>query len=233
VTSDELDRELLGQVGLFRELAEAELDTVLAAARVRRAPAGGAYFHQDQKADALYVLLSGRVRLTQDAADGQQVVVRFAGAGEMLGCGAVFDGSGYPATAEVTEAGRALVWDREAVASLMQRIPRLALNALEIQGGHLREMQARNRELATERVERRIARALLRLARQAGRRVPQGVKIEFPLTRQDLAQITGTTLYTVSRTLSAWEKQGLVSLGREQVVICKPHGLVTIAEDLQ
>jgi CRP-like cAMP-binding protein len=86
--------------------------------------------------------------------------------------------------------------------------------------------------VATERVERRIAHALLRLVRQAGRRVEAGVEIDFPLSRQDVAEMTGTTLHTVSRTLSAWESQGIVESGRQQVVIRKPHALVAIAEDL-
>ena len=61
---------------------------------------------------------------------------------------------------------------------------------------------------------------------------PEGVWIDLPLTRQDLAEMTGTTLFTVSRTLSAWEEKGLVVLGRERVIIRFPHGLVSIAEDL-
>jgi len=113
----------------------------------------------------------------------------------------------------------------------MERLPKLALNAPAIQGRHLREIQARCRELATERVERRIARAVLRLARRAGRRVPEGVRVEFPSSRQDIAEITATTLYTVSRTLSGWENRGLVTLGRQEVVIRDPHGLVALAED--
>ncbi len=73
---------------------------------------------------------------------------------------------------------------------------------------------------------------MLRLARQAVRRVEEGVRIEFPVSRQDIAEITGTTLYTVSRTLSGWEKKGLVALGRERVVIRELHALVSIAKDL-
>ena len=84
----------------------------------------------------------------------------------------------------------------------------------------------------TERVERRIAHALLRLAQDAGRRVEGGVEIDFPLSRQDLAQMTGTTLFTVSRTLIAWEAQGLIATGRRRVVIRQPHRLVRIGEDL-
>jgi CRP-like cAMP-binding protein len=96
----------------------------------------------------------------------------------------------------------------------------------------LRQFQDRLRELATERVERRLARMLLRLARQSGQKVTGGILIDLPLSRQNLAEMIGTTLYTVSRILSQWEAHGLVETGRERVVIRRPHGLVVIADDL-
>ncbi len=94
------------------------------------------------------------------------------------------------------------------------------------------EMQDRFRELATERVAQRVARALLRLVRQAGRRTEEGVLIDLPLSRRDLAELTGTTLFTVSRVLSEWEAAGTVRTGRRRVIVRSPHALVAIAEDL-
>jgi CRP-like cAMP-binding protein len=67
---------------------------------------------------------------------------------------------------------------------------------------------------------------------QAGRRVENGILIDFPVSRQDIAEMTGTTLHTVSRTLSAWQERGVVELGRQKLTVCDPHGLVMIAEDL-
>jgi CRP-like cAMP-binding protein len=84
----------------------------------------------------------------------------------------------------------------------------------------------------TERVERRVARALLRLVQEAGRRVDTGLEIDFPISRQDIAEMTGTTLFTVSRLLSAWEERGIVKSGRQHIVLTKPHALVAIAEDI-
>jgi CRP-like cAMP-binding protein len=110
--------------------------------------------------------------------------------------------------------------------------PKLALNAVRMMADHVLEFQERFSQLATERVERRLARSILRLASQAGRKIEDGVLIDLPLSRQDLAEMNGTTLYTVSRIMSQWEEQGLVRLGRERVVIRFPHGLVRIAEDL-
>ena len=114
----------------------------------------------------------------------------------------------------------------------MERFPRIAINGLRLVSQRWHEVEERYRELATERVERRIAQTLLRLVRQVGRRVENGVLIDLPLTRQDLADMTGTTHYTVSRILSQWEQEKLIETGRGRVLICYPHGLAHIAEDL-
>jgi len=84
-------------------------------------------------------------------------------------------------------------------------------------------------EMATQQVEQRIANALLRLINQTGRKVAAGIEIDFPITRQDLSEMTGSTLHTVSRTLSAWEKQGMVASGRKRITVCEPHQLVLLA----
>jgi CRP-like cAMP-binding protein len=86
-------------------------------------------------------------------------------------------------------------------------------------------------EMSSEQVEQRIARAVLRLIAQAGRQTPDGIEIDFPITRQDIADMTGTTLHTVSRTLSAWEGEGLVRGGRQKVIVTDPHGLMLVAEN--
>jgi len=103
--------------------------------------------------------------------------------------------------------------------------PRLAANALEVVGTQTQEMLHRLREFAMDPVERRIARALLRLVGQAGRRVGAGLEIDFPLSRQDIAEMTGTTLYTVSRTLREWERRGVVQSARRRVVVRDPARL--------
>lgn len=95
----------------------------------------------------------------------------------------------------------------------------------------LRYAESRIQALQTERVERRIARALLRLVDRTGVQTEEGLEIGVPITRQSLADLCGTTLSTASRTLSAWDRQGIISAGRERVTILKPHTLVAIAED--
>jgi CRP-like cAMP-binding protein len=144
----------------------------------------------------------------------------------------VFGDTAYPASAETVEETIVLGWDNETMIQLIGQYPCLGLNILHLLSVRLQELQDRLREMSTERVERRIARALLRLVSQLGRKAETGVLIDLPLSRQDLANMTGTTLYTVSRILSRWEGEGIIESGREKVLIKHPPRLVMIAEDL-
>ena len=145
--------------------------------------------------------------------------------------GAVRSEAVYPATAQALEASTALALESSFLHEMIETRPYLSFDLMQLMTGYIQEMQSRYRELATEKVERRIARALLRLTAQMGIKTLEG-DIELTFSRQDLAEISGTTLFTVSRILSEWERQGLVETGRERVVIRNPHGIVRIAEEL-
>jgi CRP-like cAMP-binding protein len=112
---------------------------------------------------------------------------------------------------------------------LVALYPSLAVQAMQALGARLQDTQNQVMDLATQNVEQRIAGAVLKLAREAGRTTENGVLIDFPLSRQDLAEMTGATLHTVSRTLSAWEAKGLVACGRQRVALLDEKGLAAIA----
>jgi CRP-like cAMP-binding protein len=231
----EVERETqaaLESCPLFAGLAGDALEDVAAQGVGRTVERRAVIFVEGDPADAFYVVLAGRLKLTQTGADGHEIIVRYVGPKEMCAVVALSPDDTYPVTAEAVETSRLVLWPRERLQELVLRHPRLALNATRLLSARMRELTARLRELATERVARRVARALLRLARQTGKRVEGGVLLDLPLSREDLAAMTGTTLYTVSRLLAEWEREGIVEVGRERVVIRYPHGLVTIAEDL-
>lgn len=218
---------------LLAGLTPAEAERVRSAARVQHKRSGEIFFLQGDPADAVYSISSGRVRLSQVTAEGNQILLRVIGPGTVFGAIALAKVDTFPVTAEAADDCAVLVWPKANLMSLIEQMPKLALNALQLMAGHVVEFQDRFREMATQRVERRLARTLLRLASQTGLKTDEGVLIDMALTRQDLAEMTGTTLFTVSRILSQWESQGLVRSGRELVVIRHPHGLVKIAEDLE
>jgi CRP-like cAMP-binding protein len=223
----------LAELQMVSGLTDAQVEKVILRGRVKRVESGTFLFQEQDPAGQVYVLTQGKIRLSQVTPEGQQVIMRYASPVEEFGLIAVLTDSSYPVSAQTVEDCTLMVWDEAAVKDLMAAYPRLALNIIRVLSDRIEEFQERIRVMSTERVERRIARALLRLARQTGRKVEAGVLIDMPLSRQDLAEMTGTTLFTVSRVLSQWESVGLVQSGREQVIVRFPHGLVRIAEDLR
>lgn len=225
-------KEIALKCALLHGLTPEECAAFLEAGRERQVPADTFLFHQDDEADLFYILLEGAVRLSQVTLEGHQVIVHHVSPGEGFGIIVALSHVPYPVSAETLEPCLVLSWDAETTKRLMLACPQLAINGMEMLAGHFVQVQDRFRELATQRVERRIAHALLRLVRQVGKRTASGILIDLPLSRQDLAEMTGTTVYTTSRILAQWEKDGWIATGREQVTLVKPHQLVAVAEDL-
>jgi CRP-like cAMP-binding protein len=225
-----VDRSVVAQLPLFGGLAPDALDTLLREAQSILYPKGGNVFQQDEEAHSFFVLLHGHLRVYKLTPDGQQVVVRFVAPGEVFGVATAIGRTTYPATAAAVVDSIALVWPSAAWPRLIAQHPTLAVNALQTVGSRLQDAHTRVVEMSTEQVEQRIAHTLLRLTRQAGRKVEAGLQIDFPISRQDVAEMTGATLHTVSRVLSAWEAKGLVEGGRQKITLRDPHRLFTLAE---
>lgn len=224
----------LRRVSVFRDATDEDLQLFAEKGILRSIEEGEFFFFQGDPATYLYVLVSGRAKLLQTNQVGQQVNLRVINEWQMFGAlGAVRDDAVYPATAQSLGPSTALAIESSFLKEMMKSRPHLNINLMQLMTGYIMEMQERYRELATERVERRIALTVLRLAGQIGRRTEgQGLMVELPLSRQDVAEAAGTTIYTVSRVLADWERRGLVEAGRERVVIRNPHGLVQISEGL-
>lgn len=215
---------------LFEGFAPGEPDRLLAAGVPRVLRRGEVLFREGEPAEALFLVEAGRIKLTQLTPEGQEVVMRYLAPGDVFAAVALFEGSAYPVTAQATERTRVRGWPRAVLGSLVREHPRLEPNLLRIVSSHTREALSRVRELATETVARRLARTLLRLGQQIGEKDGDGsVRLER-ITQQEIAGITGTTLYTVSRTLAEWEGQGLVETGRQRLRIRDAARLRDVAE---
>ena len=225
------DLELFARTELFQGIPADVAGGLQAAATRKRVAAGEVLFQQGDAATFLFLVIAGRLRASQMTQDGQQIIIRYIGPGEIAGYTALAGGDTHPGTVSAVDHSHLIGWTSAVIRQAMERHPVLAMNAVALLGRRYHEMQVRLRELSTERVERRIGHTLLRLAHQSGRRTVHGIEIAFPLSRQDLAEMAGTTLHTVSRTLSGWEEKGIVNCGRRRVVLCKPHALVAIADE--
>jgi len=225
-----LDRSIIARLSLFEGLEPADLDSILRDARSVRFAKETAIFEQEAEARSFYVLLAGHIRVVRATPDGRQVIARYISEGEIFGVAAALGRLTYPATAIAAVDCVVLVWPNAVWPDLSSRFPALAAGTFKTVGARLQDTQARVMELATEQVEQRVASALLRLVKQTGRKTDAGIEIDFPISRQDIAEMTGTTLHTVSRLLSAWEERGIIVSGRQRVTITDAHRLVMLAE---
>lgn len=214
---------------LFEGMAEGAIAAVMRGARTHRLRKGDGVFAAGEPAARCHLLIEGRVKIVQTGADGAQMLLRFIGPGDVFGAIAALSGQEYPGDAVAISDGTEASWSTPELRRQMLLAPRLAMNLLTVAGLRLQELQQRMREVATEPVEQRVAHALLRLARQAGHSVDLGMAIDLPLRRQDIAEMTGTTLYTVSRILTAWQQQSIATGNRQRIVIIKPHAVTRIA----
>ncbi|MCP3892806.1 MAG: Crp/Fnr family transcriptional regulator [Desulfobulbaceae bacterium] len=187
-------------------------------------------FHQDDLAERCFMVNRGRLKLTMLSEQGKEVILRYLSSGELAAAIAVLRNQTYPVTAECVDETEVIGWDKPTIVALMHQYPAIAINLLGIVFDRIDDLQHRYLEMCSEHVNQRIARSLLRLMRRAGIKTPEGIHIDIPLSRQNIADYCGTTLSTVSRTLSIWEKKDWIKSGREKIIIKDPHALVLFAE---
>jgi CRP-like cAMP-binding protein len=213
---------------LFRGLDVAQCRELLRDARDQRVLRKKSFFAQGDPAVDVMLLCAGRLKLTQVAASGAQLILRLTGPGEVFGAVECAGGGTYPVSAVALEPSHALVWKRETFGAFAEQHPVLLRNSVRIVSQHMRSLEERCGELATQRVPQRVAQTLLRLVAQIGQPVHEGVLVS--LTREELAQIAGTTLFSVSRLFGEWESKGLVKPRREGVVVTDAQGLARLID---
>ena len=188
---------------IFKGLTRKQNAELLENGRRKKMQPKSILFHQGDPAKQCYLVNRGRLKLTKLNEQGKEVILRYIGAGELTAAVAVLKNRDYLATAESIEETDVTSWDKPEMIQLMHRCPDIAINLLGIILERIDDIQNRYLEVCTERVDQRIARTLLRLMRRAGSKIQNVIQIDIPLSRQNIADYSGTTLYTVSRTLSA------------------------------
>jgi CRP/FNR family transcriptional regulator, nitrogen oxide reductase regulator len=220
---------ILANSQIFANLDIRALEIVQQNAHLQRGDSGYFFVQQGKPALFFYLLVRGHAKLSQVTEDGHQVLIRYIGPGEEFGLVAVLSKFDYPATVEAVEACEALVWEGELLAQLIERYPRIGFNGIRILAQQNQKLQRRYQELLTERVEQRLAQSILRLSRQVGHKTLVGALIDIPLSRQDLAELVGTDIYTVSRIMSRWERKEIVRTDRQSVQLLQREALERLA----
>ena len=208
---------LVHRFALFSGVSLSDCGSIVSGAREKSLSRRQTVFAEGDPVRQISLVLSGCVKLTQFGQDGTEVILRLTGPGEIVGALGLNPESGHSSTAQTMEASVLLVWELAAFESVLERHALLRRNLFRILEGRLQEMDERFREVSTERVAPRLSSQLVRLLNQVGKRV--NGEVELSLSRSELAQLTGTTLFTVSRLLCQWELRGIVSAGRESVLV--------------
>ncbi len=223
---------IFSRANFFADLTEEDLARIATRFKKRIFKRDTFLFIEGESAKTYYLVAEGQVKILQTSAEGFDVILHILGPGELIGALPTIETATYPASAQTLNEVVAFAIPASDFEEILHDYPAVALNLLKFSARVLQTSLNKIREMATERVERRIARTLARLANQMGRETKEGILIDVPLSRQDLAEMTGTTIFTVSRTLKEWERAGILRAGRQKVIVTDPHRLVSIGEDL-
>lgn len=158
----------------------------------------------------LYIVKEGTVKMVKHSPSGREMIIAVMTAGDVIGEVAVFDGGSYPASALGMGKGAILKVARKDFIYLLKKSPSVALEIIGDLGRKLRGALSVARELRGERVEGRIAMVLLKLAKKVGSPAEGGVALNIPFTRQDIADMVGSTIETTIRVISKFKKDGIV-----------------------
>jgi CRP/FNR family transcriptional regulator len=214
--------QILKQSLIFSGLEPVEIEELARLCTEWRLAAGEFYFWEGDPPERFYLLAEGKVKVVKHSSAGKDFIVAFFGAGEMFGEVAVFENQPYPASAQAVVDNIALGIKRQDFLGFLSRRPEVALRIINLLGGRLRDAQSRLRDFATERVEQRLARTLLMLSSRLGN--------SLPFTRQDIAEMAGTTTETAIRFLSGLNTRKITRSARGKIIILDELKLRLLSE---
>ncbi len=212
-------RNMVHDLPIFAGMEATAFANVFEQSTHRLVPQGCTVFQQGEQAKLFYILVHGRLKVTQVTADGQQLIVRVVNPGDLFGFARALGRKDYPGTPLALVESSVLAWPMDLMTEFMARHPTLAVKTMQMIGNRLDAAHSRIREISTQEVEQRVAHAIIRLADEAGVKEDSGIRIDFPVSRQDIAELTGTTLHTVSRIISQWQGKDLVEGGRKSLLV--------------
>lgn len=169
-----------------------------------------------------YIVAEGQVKVLKHSSSGKEFIIAFFGPGEMFGEVAVFENKPYPASAQAVTEIKVIGVKKDAFLSFLANRPQVALKIISVLGERLRDAQGRLRDFAGERVEQRLAGVLLMLSAKLGP--------TLPFTRQEIADVAGTTIETTIRVMSTLKNRGIIRSARGKVIILDEQKLRLLSE---
>jgi len=215
----------LRQVPLFSGLSDAALSALATRVRVRCYRKGEVLFHKDDPGTSLFLVRTGRVKISTFSAEGKEAVFTVHGPGDVFGELALLDGAPRSATATALELSRLLSLDRASFVSFLREQPDVGLILLGQLTARVRRLSTQVEDLMFLDIPGRLARTLLRLGEQYGRKTERGVEIDLLLTQTELGGMVGATRVSVNRLLHWFAERGLIAIDERRIVLIRPEAL--------
>lgn len=210
-------RSITKILDLFSEIPESVSARVLSMGRFRNFPSGEVLFCLEDPAKEVFLLIQGRVKTTQVTKNGEEVILRLESPGDLIGSLGMVSQGRHNSTAQAIEESKALVWDTNTFTAALSCFPILARNTQRILEQRIYELEQRFCEVATAKAPTRLARELLRLQKQIGRKRNGQSEIKIP--HEWVAGMVAMSEFTVSRFLAEWERRGVVSVRHGTIAI--------------
>ncbi|MGH8250957.1 MAG: Crp/Fnr family transcriptional regulator [Steroidobacteraceae bacterium] len=208
---------MLQRCPLFRGLSPDSLERVASLAVQRSFRSGAVVFSQGDPGDALYAIVSGRIRISAGAADGKELFLNIMEPGDSFGEIALLDGGARTASATATAPTELLSIRREHFTALLAREPGVALELLRLCGERLRWTSGQVEDTWLLDAPARLAKRLLSLAELHGKRAGNSVRLQ--ISQEDLASFLGVSRQVVNQYLQTWKGRGWVDLGRGAITV--------------
>lgn len=223
------DDELLRRLPFFRRVSPALRARVAEVARLKSYDRGALIFAEGDPSDQFIIIVSGRIKVFKATPAGKEIILEIFGAGDPLGAVAVYEGAPFMASALALEPSELLSIEQSAFFRLLEAEPAFVRGLLSGLTLRLAELTRRLAELTGARVETRFARLFVKLCDQIGKPDRGGTFVAMPLTRQELADLTGTTIETSIRIMSRWQKDEVLHTEKDGFVILDRAALEDVA----
>ena len=217
--------DTIRNVSLFKDLADAEykeLEPYLASVSFKKREE---IFSEGDQPEWFYLVLNGKVKITKLSQDGKEIILEVISPTDIFGGVAVIRGFPYPANAVAMEDCTVLRISRKNLMRIVDRFPNIMYHVALQLGDRMKSSYESLKNIALERVEARIAALLLKLAGKVGVKRKDGILVDMRLTKQDVADMVGTTVETSIRTFSKFKKQGLITESDGKFVIADKESL--------
>jgi CRP/FNR family transcriptional regulator len=217
--------EILSKVGLFKMLSPEELKEISPYSQAVKFNKKDTIFSEGDSSDWLFMVKEGKVKITKISQDGKEIILEIIKGNEPFGAIAVLNGFPYPANAVAMDASEVIKISRSNLMKILDRFPDVMQHMMQELGARIKDSHEAMKNIALEKVGSRIAALLLKLSEQMGEDTDAGRKITIKLTKQDIAEMVGTTVETSIRTMSKFRKMGLIDEKDGRIIIINPSAL--------